>query len=133
MVGVKRTALAPDELVVSVTVPVLDGWQGFAKVGVRNAMVISMVGACLATDRPARSVRLAMGAVGPTILRAPAAEAWLAGQVDWGGVGLDAATAREFGRQAAAAARPIDDHRSTAPTDATLSACRRSAGAASAA
>jgi CO/xanthine dehydrogenase FAD-binding subunit len=114
MVGVKRTALAPDELVVSVTVPVLDGWQGFAKVGVRNAMVISMVGACLATDRPTRSVRVAMGAVGPTILRAPAAEAWLAGRVDWDGGELGAAIAAEFGQRVAAAARPIDDHRSTA-------------------
>ncbi len=114
MVGVKRTALAPDEVVVSVTVPVLDGWQGFAKVGVRNAMVISMVGACLATDPATRSVRLAMGAVGPTILRAPAAEAWLAGRLDWDGGGLDPATAFEFGRLAAEAARPIDDHRSTA-------------------
>jgi CO/xanthine dehydrogenase FAD-binding subunit len=114
MVGVKRTALAPDELVVSVTVPVLDGWQGFAKVGVRNAMVISMVGACLATDRTSRSVRFAMGAVGPTILRAPGAEQWLAGQVHWDGGAIDEATARQFGREAAAAARPIDDHRSTA-------------------
>src|SRR3954469_14709600 len=34
MVGVKRTALEPGELVTAVTVPVLDGYQGFAKVGV---------------------------------------------------------------------------------------------------
>jgi CO/xanthine dehydrogenase FAD-binding subunit len=114
MVGVKRTALGPDEVIVSVTVPVLDGWQGFAKVGVRNAMVISMVGACLAIDRANRSVRIAMGAVGPTMLRAPAAEEWLAGRVDWEAGGIDEATARRFGQEAAAAARPIDDHRSTA-------------------
>ncbi|MDQ1425304.1 MAG: hypothetical protein QOD72_2802 [Acidimicrobiaceae bacterium] len=114
MVGVKRTALAPDELVVSVTVPVLAGWQGFAKVGVRNAMVISVVGVCLATDRTARSVRVAMGAVGPTILRAPAAEAWLAGEIDWDAGRVGAAAAGEFGQRVAAAARPIDDHRSTA-------------------
>jgi CO/xanthine dehydrogenase FAD-binding subunit len=114
MVGVKRTALAPAELVVSVTVPVLDGWQGFTKLGVRNAMVISTVSACLATDRRTRSVRFAMGAVGPTILRAAAAEAWLSARVDWSGRGLDEAGAREFGRRAAADARPIDDHRATA-------------------
>src|SRR3954453_14192846 len=59
MVGVKRTALEPGELVTAVTVPVLDGYQGFAKVGVRNAMVISVVSACLAVDRASRSVRLA--------------------------------------------------------------------------
>ena len=42
MVGVKRNALAPGELVASVTIPVLDGWQGYAKVGVRNSMVIAI-------------------------------------------------------------------------------------------
>lgn len=114
MVGVKRSALAPDELVVAVTVPRLDGWQGFAKVGVRNAMVISMVGACLAVDRPSRSVRLALGAVGPTILRATGAEAWLAERVDWDANVVEDAVAREFGARAAGEARPIDDHRSTA-------------------
>ncbi len=65
MTGVKRTALRPTELVTAITLPVLDGWQGYAKVGVRNAMVIAIAGACLAVDRPARSVRLALGSVAP--------------------------------------------------------------------
>lgn len=39
MVGPKRTALQPGELVRGVTVPVLQGFQGYSKVGVRNAMV----------------------------------------------------------------------------------------------
>jgi CO/xanthine dehydrogenase FAD-binding subunit len=114
MVGVKRTALAPGELVVAVTVPVLDGYQGFAKVGVRNAMVISVTSACLVVDRAGRTVRLALGAVGPTIVRAREAEAWLAGELPWNGGPLPPGVADEFGRRAAAAARPIDDHRSTA-------------------
>jgi CO/xanthine dehydrogenase FAD-binding subunit len=114
MVGVKRTALRSDELVTAVTVPVLDGYQGFAKVGVRNAMVISVASACLAVDRRQRTVRLALGAVGPTILRARAAEGWVAEQVPWEGGALDDAVVAEFGERAAAAARPIDDHRSSA-------------------
>jgi len=61
------------------TVPVIDGYQGFAKVGVRNAMVISVASACLVIDPAGRTVRLALGAVGPTIVRTRAAEAWLAG------------------------------------------------------
>jgi CO/xanthine dehydrogenase FAD-binding subunit len=113
MVGVKRTALAPGELVVAVTVPVLDGGQGYAKVGVRNAMVISIASACLAVDRAGRSVRLALGAVGPTIVRAEAAEAWAAEHVDWATGRVDGDPA-EFARLASAASRPIDDHRSTA-------------------
>ena len=42
MLGVKRTALGPGEIIVSVTLPIVDGWQGYAKVGVRNAMVIAV-------------------------------------------------------------------------------------------
>src|SRR4051794_11447545 len=80
MVGVKRTALDAGELVVAAVVPVADGYQGFAKVGVRNAMVISLTSACLVLDRPARTARLALGAVGPTVVRPRAAEAWLAGE-----------------------------------------------------
>jgi CO/xanthine dehydrogenase FAD-binding subunit len=114
MVGVKRTALGPGEIVVSARVPVLDGYQGFAKVGVRNAMVISATSACLAVDRPSATVRLALGAVGPTVLRARAAEAWVAGVLPWSGGALDDDPAAEFGRRAAAEATPIDDHRSTA-------------------
>jgi CO/xanthine dehydrogenase FAD-binding subunit len=114
MVGVKRTALQHGELVTEIHVPVLDGWQGYAKVGVRNAMVIATVSACLAVDRPGRNVRLALGAVGPTILRATEAEAFAAAHVDWDTGALDGEAAQRFGDLAAAASRPIDDHRSTA-------------------
>ena len=117
LVGVKRTARRPDELITAVTVPVLRGWQGYAKVGVRNAMVIATVSASLAVDATGRTVRLSMGAVAPTVVRATEAEAWVADRVDWaaGALAGDAsATAAEFGRLAAAQARPIDDHRSTA-------------------
>jgi CO/xanthine dehydrogenase FAD-binding subunit len=114
-IGVKRTVLEPGELVVSAAVPLLDGWQGYAKVGVRNAMVISVAGACLATDRRSRTVRIALGAVGPTILRAREAEAWVAERLDWDGDQLvPDGVAEEFGRLATSEARPIDDHRSTA-------------------
>ncbi len=114
MVGVKRTALSPGELVAAAAVPVLGGFQGFAKVGVRNAMVISVTSACLVVDPAGRSVRLALGAVGPTIVRARAAEEWLAAGLDWDDPAPDEAIRREFARRAAAEARPIDDHRSTA-------------------
>jgi CO/xanthine dehydrogenase FAD-binding subunit len=114
MVGVKRTALRPGELVTSATVGMLDGYQGFAKVGVRNAMVISVTSACLAVDTATRTVRIALGAVGPTIVRARGAEDWVAGELPWDGRPLAAGVAEELGRRVAAEARPIDDHRSTA-------------------
>ena len=114
MTGVKRTARRPDELITAVTVPVLDGWQGYAKVGIRNAMVIAIAGACLAVDRPTRSIRLALGSVAPTIVRAAEAEAHAAATVDWDTLSVDDAATQEFGRLAGAATRPIDDHRATA-------------------
>jgi CO/xanthine dehydrogenase FAD-binding subunit len=115
MVGVKRNALTPGELITAVTVPVIDGWQGYAKVGVRNAMVIAVASACLVHDRAGGSVRLALGAVGPTVIRCRDAEAWLAGVIDLtSSTPIAADVADEFGRLAAEEARPIDDHRSTA-------------------
>jgi CO/xanthine dehydrogenase FAD-binding subunit len=114
MVGVKRTALAPGEMIESVTLQLLDGWQGYSKVGVRNAMVIATASACLASDRRSRSVRLALGSVAPTIIRCPDAEAFAAGAADWDAGTIEPEATAEFGRLAAADSRPIDDHRSTA-------------------
>ena len=54
----KRTALQPGELIAGVTVPVLDGWQGYTKVGVRNAMVIA-IAERVPRRRPARRGRSA--------------------------------------------------------------------------
>ena len=113
MTGPKRTALLPGELIEAVSVPVFSGWQGYAKVGVRNAMVISNAGACLAVDN-AGGVRLALGSVGPTIIRCADAESFAATVIDRTTRSVSDADAIEFGRLAAAASRPIDDHRSTA-------------------
>jgi CO/xanthine dehydrogenase FAD-binding subunit len=115
MLGVKRNARASNEIITAVTVPLLDGWQGYAKVGVRNAMVISVASACLAIDKTSQSVRIALGAVGPTIIRCRDAEAWLTEQFDLStSASIDANIAKEFGRRVALESKPIDDHRSTA-------------------
>ncbi|MFZ9158477.1 MAG: FAD binding domain-containing protein [Ilumatobacteraceae bacterium] len=115
MVGVKRNCLRPGEIVHSVTVPVVEGWQGYAKVGTRNAMVISTASACLVHDSVEGLVSIALGAVGPTIIRAAEAESWLARNVSLrGSLSISSDIATEFGRRVAAEARPISDHRSTA-------------------
>jgi CO/xanthine dehydrogenase FAD-binding subunit len=113
MTGPKRTALLPGELIEAVSVPVFAGWQGYAKVGVRNAMVISNAGACLAVD-DGDGLRIALGSVGPTIIRCHEAESFAASVVDQDSRSVTADDALEFGRLAASASRPIDDHRSTA-------------------
>lgn len=115
MVGVKRNSLRPGEFVHSVSLPIVSGWQGYAKVGTRNAMVISTVSACLMRDVDEGLVTIALGAVGPTVIRCHAAETWLAKTLDLRqGSSLGDAVADEFGRRAASESRPIDDHRSTA-------------------
>ncbi len=101
-------------MIESITLELLDGWQGFSKVGVRNAMVIATASACLATDVASRSLRLALGSVAPTIIRCPDAEAYATESVDWSAGAVAADVALRFGEMAGEASRPIDDHRSTA-------------------
>ena len=120
LTGPKRNALAPDELIVAAEWTSPDGPGSFSKVGTRNAMVISIAGLSLQVDTAGRRLRIALGSVGPTILRAPEAEVFGAGVLDesgtWADPGAtipDAALAR-FAELTAAAARPIDDVRGTA-------------------
>lgn len=112
--GPKRNVLQPGELITGITVPVLDGYQGYTKVGVRNAMVIATATACLAVHVPARSIRLALGSVGPVIIRATDAESLAQQGVDWDHGSVSDDVVARFVAAAGQAARPIDDHRSTA-------------------
>jgi len=114
MLGPKRTALGPGELIVSVTMPVVDGWQGYAKVGVRNAMVIAVASACVVLDRTAERAAVALGSVGPTVLRCPEAEQLLSSSIDWATLQIDDATLERVGAAVSAESRPITDHRSSA-------------------
>ena len=114
LTGPKRTALAPAELIVAVRFPSLGsaGAQEYLKVGTRNAMVIAVASCAVVVEPAHRTVRVGLGSVGPVPLRAPAAEAWATEHVDWADGAVD--DPDTFGRLVAEAARPIDDHRSTA-------------------
>jgi CO/xanthine dehydrogenase FAD-binding subunit len=114
MVGPKRTSRQPGELIIGVTVPVVDGWQGYSKVGVRNAMVIAVASAALVVDTVQRSARIALGSVGPTILRCPEAESFAASTVEFDERRASVGTVEQFSSLVRAAARPIDDHRASA-------------------
>ena len=109
LVGPKHTSLEPDELIVGVEWRPVEGAGSFAKVGRRSAMIIAIASACLQVSDEDRCVRLALGSVGPTVLRARRAEEFVQG-LDWS----DPATLAEFGRLAASDTRPIDDQRGTA-------------------
>jgi CO/xanthine dehydrogenase FAD-binding subunit len=116
LVGPKRTSLRGDELIVAVEFAAPAGAGTFAKVGPRSAMVIAVAGVCLQLDERRRAVRLALGSVGATILRAPEAERYAEEQLAWADAQatLGEAELAEFGHRAAAAATPIDDVRGSA-------------------
>jgi CO/xanthine dehydrogenase FAD-binding subunit len=115
LVGPKSTELRAGELITAVRVPVVPGPGEFLKIGVRNAMVIAVANCALVLDPTRRTVRCALGSVGPVPVLDAEADAWVAGRLDWdGGAPLDPALAAEYGQRLADACRPIDDHRATA-------------------
>ena len=98
LVGPKRNALAPDELVTAVWVHPSRQPQTFMKVGPRNAMVIAVCSLALVADRKREELRASYGSAGPVtgLVTAPLDE-------------------REtFPDRVAAACSPIDDVRGTA-------------------
>jgi CO/xanthine dehydrogenase FAD-binding subunit len=117
--GVKRNALAPDELIRAVHIPRAEGPQQFAKVGTRNAMVIAVCAFAVALHPVARTVRTGIGSAAPTPVRAGAAEEFLTAALeearlwDTGGA-LAPSLVKRFGELCAAACRPIDDVRGSA-------------------
>jgi CO/xanthine dehydrogenase FAD-binding subunit len=109
LVGPKRTARAADEVILGVRLPdVWDTPQAAAKLGPRQAMAIAVASCCVLRDGDGR-VRVALGSVGPTVLRVPDAEALLDGD---GSPSLDVVAAVEQAVRDGIA--PIDDHRATA-------------------
>ena len=106
--GVKRNSLADDEVITAVLVPEdIPANQEFAKVGQRSAMVISTVSACVMRTEDG-SVRVALGSVAPTPLRARKAEALVSGNA-----APSEALLAEFARTVSEEVKPITDHRST--------------------
>jgi CO/xanthine dehydrogenase FAD-binding subunit len=98
LLGVKRNALAEDELIVAVLVEPSGQPQTFMKVGPRNAMVIAVCSLAVVADRQRGELLAAFGSAAPgvPVVTAP----------------LD--DAAEFPEHVAAAASPIDDVRGTA-------------------
>jgi CO/xanthine dehydrogenase FAD-binding subunit len=98
--GYRSSVMIPGEIIVAIEVPRVDGRQWFRKVGTRAAQAISkVVAAGVRGEQP----RFALGSVGPTTIRAVAAEKALrAGDVDAACSAIETDIA------------PIDDVRSTA-------------------
>jgi CO/xanthine dehydrogenase FAD-binding subunit len=107
-VGVKKTALGSDELITGVRMPEeMPERQEFAKIGVRNAMVIATV-CCVVTRDDAGATRVALGSVAPTPIRARRAEELISSVSR-----PSAGDLAEFARLVSEEVSPITDHRST--------------------
>jgi len=120
LTGPKKTAIAPDELIIGTRWRRLRGPGSFSKIGTRNAMVIAVASLCLVIDEERRRVNVALGSVGPTILRATQAEERLAAALTTSGTWEDRSAplneqwGDEFAELVAQAAQPLDDVRGTA-------------------
>jgi CO/xanthine dehydrogenase FAD-binding subunit len=99
--GYRASVLRPDELIVAVEIPRVEGRQWFRKVGTRAAQAISkLVIAAVRAPAP----RIAIGSVAATTIRVPRTEAALAA-----GAGIDEAV-----NVLDSEISPIDDVRSSA-------------------
>jgi carbon-monoxide dehydrogenase medium subunit len=111
--GPGQTVLAPNEILLVITAPPPPPHTGhvYLKHGRRRAMELATVGVAvrvtLAGD-VCRTVRIVLGAVAPTALRATEAESLLTG------IAPDDERIEQAARAAMAAARPISDVRASA-------------------
>jgi carbon-monoxide dehydrogenase medium subunit len=111
--GVRKTVLQPDEMLVDIAFPALKtGQRGiFLKLGLRRAQAISLVNTAILLTLDSSRVKSAvitLGAVAPTIIHAPEAEAYLVGKE------LTDEVIARAAELAGGASRPIDDIRGSA-------------------
>ncbi|MCL4301037.1 MAG: FAD binding domain-containing protein [Anaerolineae bacterium] len=111
--GVRKTVLEPDEMLVDIAFPALASHQigTFVKLGLRRAQAISIVNVAVVLSMFADTVtqaRITLGSVAPTIVRATDAERFLTGKV------LTRDVMARAGALAAQTISPISDIRGSA-------------------
>jgi carbon-monoxide dehydrogenase medium subunit len=111
--GVRKTVMAPDEMIAEVFFKGLFHNQPsfFIKTALRKAQAISVINISVVLtmkDKLVESASITLGAVAPTIIHAEAAEAYLKDKL------LDGAVVQEAARLVAEAAHPISDVRGSA-------------------
>jgi CO/xanthine dehydrogenase FAD-binding subunit len=124
--GPRRTALAPDELVIAVHVPQARGESrsGFLKLGARRYLVISIAMAAATiecSDGAVTAARIAVGACSPVAQRLPLLEAALSGAP------CDSSLGERVEASHLAPLSPIDDVRGSSAyrNDAAMTLLRR--------
>ena len=127
-VGPRQTALQPGELLADIVIPTasLGKACAFAKFGLRKGQALALVNVAAALNIDPETgalneIRIALGAVAPTIIRARKAEALLDGKKP------DEALLTRAAETAVPEAKPIDDFRASAAYRRELirALCRR--------
>ena len=77
-------------------------------------VVIAVASACVVLDPSRLSVAVALGSVGPTVLRCPEAEQHLASSIDFTTFEVSPTDLERFAGLVSTASSPITDHRSSA-------------------
>ena len=113
--GPGQSVMTPDEILTEITIPKTDPRLvgEYIKFSPRDMMDLAYVGVAVAyvldeKERRCENVRIVLGAVAPTPIRAPKAEAILEGRI------LTEELATRAGEMAAQEAKPISDVRSSA-------------------
>jgi xanthine dehydrogenase iron-sulfur cluster and FAD-binding subunit A len=111
--GVRKTVMQLDEMMVDISFPAMatTARGTFIKLALRRAQAISIIDVALVLDIQGGSIQsaaIALGAVAPTIIRAPAAENYLAGKP------LTDEVLEEVARLTMLSCKPIDDIRGSA-------------------
>ncbi|MGE5072233.1 MAG: FAD binding domain-containing protein [Anaerolineae bacterium] len=111
--GVRKTVMQPDEMMLEIAFPAMTETQRgtFVKLALRRAQAIALVNVAIVLDLEGarvRSASITLGAVAPTIIHAPEAEAYIQGK------DLTDDVIVRAGELAQAASRPINDLRGSA-------------------
>jgi len=111
--GVRKTVMRPDEMMVDISFPAMKSTARgtFIKLALRRAQAISIIDVALILDLEGNTVKsasIALGAVAPTIIRAPEAEGYLVGKQ------LTDAVIAEAAILTMNSCKPIDDIRGSA-------------------
>jgi carbon-monoxide dehydrogenase medium subunit len=112
-IGPRKTILGPDEIVVDISVPPLSTESGgvYLKLSPRHSMDLAVVGVAVegtCKNGICSDIKVALGAVAPTPVRAPMAELMLQGQK------ITQELIDEAAKNAITQCSPIDDHRASA-------------------
>jgi carbon-monoxide dehydrogenase medium subunit len=109
--GPSACSIAPGDVVTRITIPLPAGKGAYLKLMRRAALDLALVGVAAYVNLDAKNVctdvKIALGAVAPTPIRATAAEAALLGKV------LTEETAAQVGKVAGTECRPITDVRAS--------------------